>query len=188
MINATAIMAMRRARNMNQDQLAELVGVCRQTISHYETGRRTPDKEMLQDIAGALGVPTLNLLEASVQAALAQWYVSLDAMAGVDKPRKAAVERELANRERVLEMMGLERYAGGREQMASELTAHGFKPAPLAFPATEEKKVAQNEISGASQSVYKQNDQETAPDVEVLSEEELLEGLQIEVPTISRVS
>lgn len=39
---------------MTQEQLAELVGVTYQAISHYESGRRFPNRETLLKIAKAL--------------------------------------------------------------------------------------------------------------------------------------
>lgn len=46
----------RRALNITIKQLAEIVGVSVGAISHYETGRRAPDPDMLSRIASALGV------------------------------------------------------------------------------------------------------------------------------------
>lgn len=46
----------RRALNITIKQLAEIVGVSVGAISHYETGRRAPDPDMLGRIANALGV------------------------------------------------------------------------------------------------------------------------------------
>lgn len=46
----------RRELNMTMKQLAAIVGVTEAAISHYETGRREPDPDMLNRIATALGV------------------------------------------------------------------------------------------------------------------------------------
>lgn len=46
----------RRALGLTMKQLASIVGVTEAAISHYETGRREPDNDMLLSIANALGV------------------------------------------------------------------------------------------------------------------------------------
>lgn len=48
------IRAMRTAKNMTQDELAEKLYVTRQTVSNYETGKSRPDVEMLTKIAEVL--------------------------------------------------------------------------------------------------------------------------------------
>lgn len=52
----------RRALGLTMKQLAALVGVTEAAISHYETGRREPDPDMLGRIANALGVTVDYLL------------------------------------------------------------------------------------------------------------------------------
>ena len=52
----------RRALNMTMKQLASIVGVTEAAISHYETGRREPDPDMLGRIANALNVTVDYLL------------------------------------------------------------------------------------------------------------------------------
>lgn len=47
--------AERRARGMTQEQLAQLLHVSRQTVSHWETGRVLPDVVTAQQIAQVLG-------------------------------------------------------------------------------------------------------------------------------------
>ena len=44
----------RRALGLTQDQLADMLHVSRQTVSHWETGRVTPDLENLTQLAEAL--------------------------------------------------------------------------------------------------------------------------------------
>lgn len=52
----------RRAMGMTMKELGRLVGVSEGAISHYETGRREPDPEMLKRIADVLEVTTDYLL------------------------------------------------------------------------------------------------------------------------------
>lgn len=47
---------------MSQERLAELAGVDRQTIGHYELGQTSPSLDALVAIARALDVPLVNLL------------------------------------------------------------------------------------------------------------------------------
>lgn len=49
------IKALRQAKGLTQDDLAEKLFVTRQTVSNYETGRSRPDVDMLVTIAQALG-------------------------------------------------------------------------------------------------------------------------------------
>ena len=41
---AQKLRELRKVNNYTQDYVAEVLGVVRQTYSHYETGKRTPDK------------------------------------------------------------------------------------------------------------------------------------------------
>ena len=45
---------LRKVNNYTQDYVAEVLGVVRQTYSHYETGKRTPDAEAFLQISRAL--------------------------------------------------------------------------------------------------------------------------------------
>ena len=45
---------LRKVNNYTQDYVAEVLGVVRQTYSHYETGKRTPDAEAFYKLAGLL--------------------------------------------------------------------------------------------------------------------------------------
>lgn len=47
---------LRRARTLNQEQLAAILGVSQQTLSKYEKGVLVPDVDMQARIATILGV------------------------------------------------------------------------------------------------------------------------------------
>ena len=51
------IKAVRKAKGLTQDQLAQKSGVATMTIRRYETGKRQPHLEQLQKIADALEIP-----------------------------------------------------------------------------------------------------------------------------------
>jgi transcriptional regulator with XRE-family HTH domain len=53
----------RRELNLTMKQLGRIVGVSEAAISHYETGKREPDPQMLYQLAAALGVTTDYLIE-----------------------------------------------------------------------------------------------------------------------------
>ena len=48
---------LRKAHSYTQDYVASMLGVVRQTYSHYETGKRTPNSETLYKLAGLYDVP-----------------------------------------------------------------------------------------------------------------------------------
>ena len=51
----TKIHELRRERNMQQGELAELVGVRRETIGHLENGKYNPSLKLAMDIAKVFG-------------------------------------------------------------------------------------------------------------------------------------
>lgn len=57
------IAALRREQKLRQEDLSQLLGVSRQTISNYEKGVRDPDSEMLIKIAKFFNVSTDYLLD-----------------------------------------------------------------------------------------------------------------------------
>lgn len=54
--------ATRKQKHLSQDKLAELLGVTKQAVSHWERGTRKPDQETLLAIADILNVSTDYLL------------------------------------------------------------------------------------------------------------------------------
>lgn len=54
---------LRKLHNYNQDYVASALGIVRQTYSHYETGKRTPNSEMLFKIAGLYNIPVDDLMQ-----------------------------------------------------------------------------------------------------------------------------
>ncbi|WP_070090164.1 helix-turn-helix transcriptional regulator [Merdimonas faecis] len=59
----TQIKKYRQMRNMNQAELAALVGVRRETIGHLEKGQYNPSLKLAMDIAGVFGVKVEDLFE-----------------------------------------------------------------------------------------------------------------------------
>ena len=53
---------MRKIHEMSQEELADIIGVSRQTLSKYETGESLPDIEKCKLIADAFGVSIDDLL------------------------------------------------------------------------------------------------------------------------------
>lgn len=54
---------LRKAHSYTQDYVATALGVVRQTYSHYETGKRTPDTETLYKLAGLYDIPVNDLIQ-----------------------------------------------------------------------------------------------------------------------------
>lgn len=59
----THIKKYRQMQNMNQAELAALVGVRRETIGHLEKGQYNPSLKLAMDIAGVFGVKVEDLFE-----------------------------------------------------------------------------------------------------------------------------
>lgn len=53
---ADNLIELRKYNNYSQEELAEMIGVSRQTLSKYETGESLPDIEKCRMIADVLGV------------------------------------------------------------------------------------------------------------------------------------
>ena len=56
------LVELRKMHNMSQEELADMIGVSRQTLSKYETGESLPDIEKCKLIADAFGVSIDDLL------------------------------------------------------------------------------------------------------------------------------
>jgi AbrB family looped-hinge helix DNA binding protein len=56
------LVELRKIHEMSQEELADIIGVSRQTLSKYETGESLPDIEKCKLIANAFGVSIDDLL------------------------------------------------------------------------------------------------------------------------------
>lgn len=79
---------LRRAKGYTQDYVASVLGVVRQTYSHYETGKRMPTPETLYKLAGIYNVPIEDLM---------QLIVSLDQTVYYDAPPSTQSGQELSS-------------------------------------------------------------------------------------------
>lgn len=61
-ITGPAIRRFREERRMTQAQLAEKIGVSDKAVSKWETGKGLPDVSLVEELAGALGVSVLELM------------------------------------------------------------------------------------------------------------------------------
>lgn len=57
---------LRKAHSYTQDYVAEVLGIVRQTYSHYETGKRTPSSEMLYKLAGLYEISIDDLMHLTI--------------------------------------------------------------------------------------------------------------------------
>lgn len=63
---AKKLKALRKAHNLNQDDVAAELGIARQTYSHYENANRTPSADALAKLANLYGISTAELLSLAV--------------------------------------------------------------------------------------------------------------------------
>lgn len=61
------IRALRKAKNMSQEQLAEMVWISTTHMSHIETGSTKLSLPVLVDLANALGVGSDTILESAIE-------------------------------------------------------------------------------------------------------------------------
>lgn len=57
---------LRKVNGFTQDYVASVLGVIRQTYSHYESGRRTPNPEAIYKLAGLYNISADDLLYLSI--------------------------------------------------------------------------------------------------------------------------
>ena len=76
---------LRKMNNYTQDYVAEVLGVVRQTYSHYETGKRTPDATALYKLAGLYNISLEDLLHLTVN-------IDRDEVYDAPKPTQASSE------------------------------------------------------------------------------------------------
>lgn len=58
---------LRKVYGYTQDYVASALGVVRQTYSHYETGKRTPDHETLFKLAGLYNISVDDLMQLTIE-------------------------------------------------------------------------------------------------------------------------
>lgn len=59
---ASRLKQLRKSANYTQDYVAGVLGIVRQTYSHYETGTRTPGYDVLYKLAGLYHIPLEDFL------------------------------------------------------------------------------------------------------------------------------
>lgn len=60
---AKKLKELRKAHSYTQDYVAAVLGIVRQTYSHYETGQRTPNTEVLYKLAGLYNISVDDLIQ-----------------------------------------------------------------------------------------------------------------------------
>lgn len=76
----------RKRKNYTQEELANMVGVKKNTITGYEKNVREPDVEMLKKLIQALDIPSSELLEIpAYDEAIYAEHDSIDALAAANK-------------------------------------------------------------------------------------------------------
>lgn len=65
---------LRKVNNYTQDYVASVLGVIRQTYSHYETGKRTPSTETLYKLAGLYNISVSDLIQLTITLDKDEYY------------------------------------------------------------------------------------------------------------------
>ncbi len=84
---ANKLKELRRINGYTQDYVASFLGIVRQTYSHYETGHRTPNYEILFKLSGLYNISIDDLLKLSIE---------LDENIYYDAPKPTQSSTELA--------------------------------------------------------------------------------------------
>lgn len=63
---STKLKELRKAHGYTQDYVATTLGLVRQTYSHYETGKRTPNSEILFKLAGLYNISIEDLMQLTI--------------------------------------------------------------------------------------------------------------------------
>lgn len=63
---ARRLKELRKAHGYTQDYVADFLGLVRQTYSHYETGKRSPNPEILFKLAGLYSISVDDLMQLTV--------------------------------------------------------------------------------------------------------------------------
>lgn len=95
-----AIATARRSRGLTQPEVAELAGITQAALSRYENDQRTPEPEVLERLAAALGV-TVELLEG---AGRTRGAMAVDAHMRRRKTAKPTIWRRLEARLNMLRL------------------------------------------------------------------------------------
>jgi len=108
------IQQLRKARGISQEELAEQMGVSRQSVSKWESGQSVPDVDKVIALAALFGVPTDYLL------------TGMGGATGTNMPRKIDM-RIFTAVGTVINMLGLGLLIGGGQQFATVLAGLIFQ-------------------------------------------------------------
>lgn len=71
---AQKLRELRKAHSYTQYDVASMLGVVRQTYSHYETGKRVPDPETLYKLAGFYNISVEDLMHLTIELDEADYF------------------------------------------------------------------------------------------------------------------
>lgn len=74
---------LRKSKKISQEQLAELIGVSRQTISNWELGETSPNPDQLKLLSSSLNVSIDELLDNNVKSILVERVSNTERLAGI---------------------------------------------------------------------------------------------------------
>ena len=124
----------REAKGYTQEQLAQMIGVAKTTITGYERGNRSPDVSKIKKLAAALGVTGDDLLDTGIEAIEKPQYSS-EAMRfaqnyeRLDKHEKQIIQRimndGLSEADMQLLIAVFDRLKNSGEDSAAVMTSKG---------------------------------------------------------------
>ena len=139
MILADKISDLRKKNGWSQEELAERLGVSRQSVSKYESAQSVPDLDKILRLASIFGVTTDYLLKDELEA---EEFIPADAP-DADAPAPRRVSMEMAN-----EYLRVKRESGKPRSPSRSQRRSAFSPpsasssspprrrSPRAFPKT----------------------------------------------------
>ena len=77
------IYKLRKLKELSQEELAEVIGVSRQTISNWELGETSPNPEQLKLLSKVLGVSVDELINNEIKGILEEKVSNTERLAGI---------------------------------------------------------------------------------------------------------
>jgi repressor LexA len=126
---ANQLKKLRKSRGLNQEELAEQLGFSsKSTLSHYETGRRSPDFETLELIADYFNVDMNTLLDKAVDITPASMAICIKVYNTLQAGTPLEAQTDIIDHEDIPQTWT----AGGREYFGVRIKNNCMEPLYLA--------------------------------------------------------
>ena len=120
------IRRLRKGKGLNQKELAEKLEVSVDSVRRWEQGKRSPDVEMLRNIARVLKTTVSYLSGETDDEASIQSTSNVETISPSDEPNKARLG-DYSFMERLVRNIPMVIYDNGNERMLIPATSEGFK-------------------------------------------------------------